>query len=101
MTACRSRVEVAEKLVLPGFQWADINGNLVAARDHLLTPQFGAFEFFRGRILIVDDESNFLARRDLDFGGLKSVVLDDQPIGWVLRRGIANETQNQDERQDG
>src|SRR5262249_44788195 len=74
-------VEVTEKLVTPWLQRADIDGDLLAAGHHFFPPQLGAFEFFWCWIVVLDDQRNFLAGRDLNFGWLKPMVLYDDRVG--------------------
>jgi hypothetical protein len=85
MTARGPRVEIAEKLVSPGFQRADVHNDLLSAGDYLFAPELGAFEFFWRRVVVFDCQGNLLAGRDLDFGRLELVVLNDQRVGSLLR----------------
>src|SRR5690242_16963998 len=101
MTACSLRVEIPEKLILSGFQRADIHGDLLSAGDYLLAPQLGAFEFLGRGIVVLDDQGDFLASRDFDLTRLKLMVLDRQHVSGVLRRRAGYDGQNEGVREEG
>src|SRR5262249_46858202 len=84
-----------------GLQRADIHGDLLAAAHHFLASELGALEFLWCRVVILYRQSDFLARRHLDFGWLELVVLDYQSIGGILCRCACCCCENQGEREDG
>src|SRR5689334_7661081 len=69
-------VEFADELVLAGLERPDEDRGLGLAGDHLLHLERMAFEFLRGRVLVVDHELHLLARGDLDAVRRELVVLD-------------------------
>src|SRR5271165_5809003 len=100
MTARGLRVEIAEELVFPGLQRADVHRDLLSTGDHLFAPELSALELLRRRIVVLDSQGDFLAGRDFDFSRLKLVVFDDQRVGGFLRGGAGSYRQNQGEQQD-
>src|SRR5215472_5579121 len=84
MAAGRFGIEVPKELVPAGFEGPDIDSDLLTARNDLLAPQLGAFEFFGSGILVFDDQFNFFIRWNFDLGRLKRMVFDYQRVGWIL-----------------
>src|SRR5438034_3050847 len=98
MTARGLRVEVAEKLIPSRFELTDINRDLFPAGDDLLAPELCAFEFFWCWIVVLDNQRNLYTGRDLDFCWLEPVILDDEGVARLLRRGVSSGSQNKGER---
>src|SRR6516165_5872511 len=101
VTASGLWVKIAEELVLAGLQRADIHGDLLAAAHRFLASELGALEFLRCRVVVLDRQGDFLARRHLDFSWLELVVLDDQGIRRILCRCAGCRCKNQGEREEG
>src|ERR1700730_4646853 len=98
MTACGLRIEVTDELISPRFKRTDIDGDLASAGDDLLAPELGAFELFGCWIVVLDDQRNLYPGRDLDFRWLEPVILDDEGVTRLLRRGVGSGSQDKGER---
>src|SRR6185312_1573703 len=81
------RIEIAEEFIAAGLQRADIDGDLLAARHHLLAMQFGALEFLGRGIEVLDGYGDLLARRDLDLGRREAMIFDRQRVNALLGAG--------------
>jgi len=89
-------IKLAEKGIPPRLQRSDENRNLAAAGNDLFPVQVMTLEFFRRRILIIDDQFDFLIRRDVNFGWLKTMVLyRDGEFLLCRREGNRKQQQNQ------
>ena len=71
-------VEVAIETIPPRRQRPQLDRDLGIARDDFLDPKRLAFELFRGRIEVADDQRDWRVGRRLQFGRLKPMVLDER-----------------------
>jgi hypothetical protein len=69
-------VEVAIETIPPLRKRAQLDRDLGIARDDFLDPKRLAFELFRGRIEVADDQSDRRVGRRFQFGRLEPMVLD-------------------------
>src|SRR5215472_3450723 len=85
--ATRLWVEIVEKLITARVERADENGNFLPGRHDLFAMKLGALELGWGRVVVVHDESDLDAGRNLHLAGNKLVVFQHDRKTGIIREG--------------
>src|SRR5215472_11429167 len=95
------RVEIVEKLITARVERADENGNFLAGGHDLFAMKLGALELGWGRVVVVHDESDLDAGRDLHLARNELVVFQHNRKSGIIRQGGGRNSEDERCRKPG
>src|SRR5215469_7485764 len=94
-------VEIVEKLITARVERADENGNFLAGGHDLFTMKLGALKLGWGRVVVVHDEFDLDAGRDLHLARNELVVFQHDRKTGVIRQSSGRNSEDERGRKPG
>src|SRR5215469_18345052 len=88
------RMEIVKKLIAARIERPDEHNDVLAGGDDFLAVQLVAFEFGRGPVVVVDDELDLDAGRNLNLARNELIVLQRNRKARIIGQRRRRQSQN-------